>query len=369
MRILLLNVTAGMDRIGTSEVGGTERFTWRLAGALADWGHQTVLVTGEPAGEVYNPDVTVRTFACRPTASFLDIGSRYRKFRQRMNFFNGVKRYLRDERFDAVHLFKPYDFWAASWLKRHCGNPRIISRFGGLDFFPGDRFLLKHLDLLYANSADTAKRVRERYGRPVEVVHNIVERGYFNLKREPNNDAVNIVSIGRLVGWKGFQYGLEAFRLICETEKNVVYHIAGEGLERNNLAKTVESCGLGGGVRFHGLLSAGEIRDLLAASEILIHPSIGWESLPNAVCEAMAAGLPTVAAQSGGVAELVDDGETGYLVEKRDSRRMAEKTTALVRNAELRRKMGTAAREKAARLFHPDKLKPRFESLFSNRNS
>lgn len=87
-----------------------------------------------------------------------------------------------------------------------------------------------------------------------------------------------------------------------------------------------------------------------AAADMMLQTS-AWEATPLAVLEAMAAGLPVIAYDVGGVADQVQAGRTGYLVRARDTHMLSECALSLARRPELRERMGTAGRELAGERF------------------
>ena len=88
-----------------------------------------------------------------------------------------------------------------------------------------------------------------------------------------------------------------------------------------------------------------------AALDILVAPSICEEALGNVVMEAMASGTPVIGTLSGGIPEMIREGETGFLVAKKDPEELAAHILRLLKDPELRAKMGTAARERVAEAF------------------
>jgi glycosyltransferase involved in cell wall biosynthesis len=95
---------------------------------------------------------------------------------------------------------------------------------------------------------------------------------------------------------------------------------------------------------------------IYAASDIYTLTTWGWEGLPLTVLEAMAAGLPVVATNAGGTPEAVVDGETGFLVGRRDVSGLAEALKKLAADSALRRRMGRAGQARAERAFTLERM-------------
>lgn len=127
-----------------------------------------------------------------------------------------------------------------------------------------------------------------------------------NNLREPSGTP-HFISAGRLINWKGFHYGLEAFaraRKHSPALANSVYTIVGSGPERERLIRDSQNLNLGDSVRFIEHVPRTEFLDLIAQSHVLVHPSL--HDSGGFVClEAMAAGRPVIALELGGPATLV----------------------------------------------------------------
>lgn len=98
-------------------------------------------------------------------------------------------------------------------------------------------------------------------------------------------------------------------------------------------------------------------------SVIALLPSIGPESCPTAIMEAMSVGLPVIASRIGGIADLVADGETGFLVEPDDSSALQQAIVALLAKPELRKRMGQSALRKVVN-FQASAVVPRIEQIY-----
>lgn len=107
-----------------------------------------------------------------------------------------------------------------------------------------------------------------------------------------------------------------------------------------------------------------EVLRLLQAADIFAHPS-REEAFGLAVLEAMSAGLPIVAWDDGALPELVVDGETGLLPRTGDIAGLGRSLDALISDADLRRRLGQAGRERMERHFDPDLVAPLLPRLLS----
>jgi glycosyltransferase involved in cell wall biosynthesis len=127
--------------------------------------------------------------------------------------------------------------------------------------------------------------------------------------------------------------------------------VVGDGPERAGLAAEVRRLGIEGAVELVG--ERDDVADLLAAADVFVLPTLS-EGLPMSVLEAMAAGLPVVAAAVGGVPELVEDGETGLLVPPGRADALAAALERLAGDPAMRWRLGAAGRRRAETQFGID---------------
>jgi glycosyltransferase involved in cell wall biosynthesis len=175
------------------------------------------------------------------------------------------------------------------------------------------------------------------------VVHNAVDVGSF---RETSHAGAppRIVSVGRFAYPKDYTT-LVAGLASVGTDYRAT--LVGEGPERAAVAAEARRLAAG---RVQLVGARRDIRELLASADLFVLSSRS-EGLPISVLEAMAAGLPVVATDVGGLSELVVDGETGILVPAADPKALAEAVERLLLDPELRRRFGTASRRRAERRF------------------
>ncbi len=141
--------------------------------------------------------------------------------------------------------------------------------------------------------------------------------------------------------------------------------VVGEGPLRGDLERLAAERGLGGAVAFAGVREL--VGDFLAAADLLLLSS-DTEGMPGAVIEAAAAGVPAVATAVGGVAECVEDGVTGRLVDPTadptGEAAGAAAISALLADPERRRVMGEAARRRFAASWHIDAVAARYLAFY-----
>jgi glycosyltransferase involved in cell wall biosynthesis len=124
----------------------------------------------------------------------------------------------------------------------------------------------------------------------------------------------------------------------------------GDGPMRAEIDALVEKLGLGGHVRLHGLRPHDEIMQHQAVADIFVHASEA-ETFGLVLIEAMSIALPVVAVRSSGAADIVIDGETGFLTPPRDAGALATRIAALAADPERRNRMGEAGLRRFERDF------------------
>jgi glycosyltransferase involved in cell wall biosynthesis len=219
-----------------------------------------------------------------------------------------------------VIVNKPFDF-PILWRARRMGlKAQTLFRSGGTDFFAGDRLFAQAVEHWVSASRYNALQVEARYRRAVQVVHNGVDTEAFQPRARDAGlragygagaDDCLLVSVGRLVGWKGLGVIVEA---LAGLPDRVRYLIVGSGPEEASLRLVVRNLGLEKRVRFAGRIAHAELPQLLSQCDVYVQPSVGEEAFGISVVEAMACGLPVLASDNGGLPEIVLPDATGRLL-------------------------------------------------------
>ncbi|MDD2710393.1 MAG: glycosyltransferase family 4 protein [Verrucomicrobiae bacterium] len=305
MKICLFNVTSTMDRLGSAEVGGVEAYGFGLAAALRERGHDVELWGGRPKEALSYPatGVEIRLFEYLETRRVPDLGTRFRRLAQRLHFAWHTRHEFCGRHFDAVLIFKPYDFVTA-WLWRRWGvRSRVVAGIHGPEFYALDRFFCPAVDALYAVSPSTAREVEKHYRVKCPVLPNFLDgRRYAFMERGEPRERL-IVSAGRLVGWKGMAVLIRAFARVKREIPEACLAILGDGPERGSLMELADQLGVGGSVSLPGLADPGRLADYHRRAWVYVQPSIGYESFSISTLEALARGVAVIVSDRVGLAE------------------------------------------------------------------
>lgn len=174
----------------------------------------------------------------------------------------------------------------------------------------------------------------------------------YKYTEEPKSDKLRVLFTARMVEDKGVLVLIEAANLLREKYQDKVEFLLCGGLETNPLAVSKEKLDeLCDGTYIQWLGKRSDVQNLLESSHVFAFPSYYKEGLPKSCIEAAAIGRPIITCDSVGCRDTVIDGETGYLVPKKDSKAVAEKLDILFRDNELRKTMGLKSRKYAEEKF------------------
>ena len=156
-------------------------------------------------------------------------------------------------------------------------------------------------------------------------------------------DAPVVGKVARLFHLKGHKYLLEAGAQVVKVYPKARFLLVGDGILRGNLERQAEDLGIRENVLFAGLVPKEEIPELLAIMDVVVHTSLR-EGLARVLPQALASGKPVISFDIDGAREVIRDGETGYLVPARDSRKLAEAIIEILGDEDKARRMGEAGR-------------------------
>lgn len=288
-----------------------------------------------------------------------------------------LARLFRRERPDVLHTHSWGTLCEGFLAARLARIPVVVhGEHGTMELRPRNRavqrFLWSRVDQVLSVSSRLAERMAATMEFPearIAVIRNGVDLTRFTwdardaVRRELDvaPDECLIGTVGRLEPVKDHATLLSALALLAGKEHAFRAVIVGEGSLMNRLDACVSDLRLGRRVRLLG--PRADVERILAALDVFTLTSRS-EGLPNTVLEGMAAGLPVVATDVGGTAELVTHGVTGLLVPPEDPAALADAFAELLTNHERRAAMATAARQRAEREFTLDRMVRRYQDLY-----
>ncbi|MCZ7647831.1 MAG: glycosyltransferase family 4 protein [Planctomycetota bacterium] len=290
-----------------------------------------------------------------------------------------IESLCREQRFQIVHTHTPKGNLVGLWGARRAQAPIVLQTLHGFyfhDLMPWwkrrvwialERLNARRSDhVLCQNPEDVETALREGIAaeghisllgngidlaRFVRVFPDAAARRAYRQTIGVPPDAVLVGMCGRFVAEKGFPEFLEAGRSLLERHPALHLLVVGHKLESERPGDVCDpaSFGVPPG-RLTVLANRDDMPQLYASMDVHVLPS-HREGFPRVLMEGAAAGLPQVATEIRGCRQTIADGVTGYLVPVRDPAALAERLGKLLADAELRRKMGGAARAKAEREF------------------
>jgi glycosyltransferase involved in cell wall biosynthesis len=334
-------------------LGGAERTLLRLIRLLPPEKYRASLVTFRLDPEVFHD------FPC--PFHFLPLRRTYDLNAAKMGL--KLRRLIRSENVAIVHtFFETSDIWAAP-IAKFSGVPILISSRRDLGILRASkhhlayRFVNRFFDRVLAVSEEVRTYCVQQDGLPPEKVltlYNGIELGQVAAS---DNAAVTraalgcagashlIITAANIRRVKGLDVLLRAAALVQREFPRAVFLIAGGVLEPEyfrELEELTRSLALSDTVKFLGARK--DVMPLLTISDVFCLPSRS-EGFSNALVEAMACGLPCVATRVGGNAEALAEGESGFIVAADNPQAMAERILILLRDPELRRRMGQHGKE------------------------
>jgi glycosyltransferase involved in cell wall biosynthesis len=208
-------------------------------------------------------------------------------------------------------------------------------------------------DLLRRRCPDSAAKIHR--------VYNGIDLEHFPTPLSPVvNPVPRIISVGRLVAFKGFEHLIEACAELARRGFDFVCDIIGDGPLRDGLQAKIDSLNLSRRVDLNGSLSEQAVFKKLQAADIFALASVtdaqgASDIFPTVILEAMASARPVVSTALAGIPELVVDDKTGILVSPGDVSALTQALEQLLRDDELRLRYGRAGRARIEQHFRIDR--------------
>ncbi len=170
-------------------------------------------------------------------------------------------------------------------------------------------------------------------------------------------------TVAFLRDYKGLDDFIQAAKLTIETIPETRFLIVGSGPEEKNLAHRVAELNLSHGVVLTGFRE--DIPQILSLLDVFVLPSVSGEGIPQVLTQALAMERAVVMTRVGGIPEIVQHGITGLLVDPRSPPQLADAICTLLRDKELRAKLGLAGKHRVVENYSLARMLDRTEELYS----
>lgn len=332
--------------------GGAEKWHVGAAQYLRGRGHEVHFYAGseEVAQRLREAGVPVSVHGFKSDVDPLTFGALLRAFRK--------------SKPQAVIMNSDRDMRAGGAAAALAGIKVRVHRKGisGLKNNPRYRWTYRNLRTHTLCVAHAIKEEIEKLGwvpsDSLKVIHSGVDlekfspEGSGNLRNELGlgKEDVLIGAVARISSIKGFEYLIEAIPEVLKVHPNTRCVLVGTGRIEGELKDKVEKLGLNQSVTFVGFRE--DSPDAIRSLDIVVHPSVHTEGLPNSLLEAMACGKPVIATPVAGIPEALQEDETGILVPSRDSKALAQAIISMMNKDDMRLSMSKAARVRAEKCFN-----------------
>jgi glycosyltransferase involved in cell wall biosynthesis len=364
---------------------GAASATREMAESITRMGHRVIVVAagiGELVGERLEEGVRTIRLPCRRTrhdrASLREMLSFVMAARQRLPTI------VRDHECDGIICFFTLPCGPAAWRAwKKTQVPYAVSLRGGdvpglvpsIDWIhrvltPLRRAILRNALAIVANSEGLQHLSHTHDPFPVRVIPNGVNTKRFRPQNPPRADDVfRVLAVGRLQEQKNHAFALHVLASVQRrVTRRLEYHVVGDGPLRHELESLARQLHLDDAIIWHGWVPREQLAEIYRSSDCLLHPTL-YEGMPNAVLEAMAAGLPVVASAVPGNCDLVVDGRTGYICALGDRARFAESLIKLAGDSALSQSFGHAARRVVEADYSWEAVSRRYVEIFRQNRS
>jgi glycosyltransferase involved in cell wall biosynthesis len=331
----------------TLACGGAERAAITIANQWVGKGHKITLLT-------FDSKDTPAFYEVNPAIKHIQLGLAKNSDQSFAKVWNNLRRIvilrgaIKNSHPDFVISFLNRTNIRTLLATKGINKPVIISEQtdpirGNLEFVW--RWLQKYLyptaSRVVTHTEQAARYLSEALRCRVVVIPNPVVEAEIRLKETQQVTPV-LVAVGALEKEKGFDILLRSMAQIAPQHPQLVLRIFGEGTQRKHLESLRAELGLARQVYLPGQVK--DIFQQLSEADLFVMPS-RIEGFGNALCEAMACGLPVIATDCMGPREIIRDGVTGVLVPTEDSQILAQVISELLNNTEKRLSLAKQARE------------------------
>ena len=239
------------------------------------------------------------------------------------------------------------------------------ARYGKFRLWLTEKLIYNTADVLLTNSVQIQRHLHQRYpDKKIFSIPNLLElpTETWAQPRTCSPEEKLIVSVGRFAPEKGHQYLIEALNMLDREEVAWRCTFLGEGELETELRALTAEYGFSERVMFPGFCE--DVFSVLLTADVFVLPSL-HESSPNALIEAMGIGMPCIASDVGGIADLIEDGKNGVRVPPQDPGALAAALRRVLSEPDLASELGRNARASIQQKFDSTASIQKLEEIYS----
>lgn len=292
------------------------------------------------------------------------------------------------EKLDVLHVHYAIPHAISGYLAREILNDKnavaLVTTLHGTDitlvglepsFHPLVKFSLERSDAVTAVSGHLVEKTRQSFDveTPIAMIPNFVDTDQYKRVECPplarqlheSKDEFVLMHVSNFRPVKRVQ---DCVRILAEVRTQLPARLVlvGDGPDRSDTERLARELGVSDYVRFLGKQSA--LPEILSMADVFLLPS-QQESFGLSALEAMSCGVPVVATNIGGIAEVIRHGETGYVAELGDVRRMAKYCVELLTQPKKLQAFREASRQRAVDVYDINLIVPMYEEIYHQARS
>jgi len=362
--------------------GGTEKYVKDLSMELVSRGHDVTIISNNVPKEAGAPREEVMDGIKIKRLNAVNFVYLPVSFEFNLKMLDG---------FDLVHTHCP-SFGFTRAVRNRLKVPHVVTyhcdttmseKFLGLKM---PKFVIKAVEFLtnlYAKmilpKVDAIITTTESYASTSPVMRNFphhavpigIHYELFDESRkkqgitESSRDKKKVLFLGRLAANKGIDYLVHAIPLVIKEVPDAKFVICGEGEEKSHVEAYIDQVGVREHIEFKGKVNLDQMVELYSTSAMFVFPSINrLEAFGIVQLESMACFTPVVASNIPGVNNVMEPGESGLLVEPRDSEALAKAIIKILKDPSLAERMGRRGRKLVEEKYNWNAIGDKIEAIY-----
>ena len=341
--------------VPTTSLGGAETMAAQLAKALNKDLFDVSFITNHSLSKTRVLDIVTNDSNIKIYSLNEDAGMSLRARKKMMRILKQIKP-------DVIHThLHSYPYVMTYAIKHHIP---IIHTMHNMPIFESKKlgriilkFLFKHKFAIPVGISNIiSEQIKELYHVPSYTIYNPVDVSKFDIKKDKQKQ-FTFITIGRMSEQKNQQLLLKSFRILVNNYKNVKLIFVGDGVLKDDLLKLTNDLKLNDYIEYVG--NVDDVENYLKIADAFVLSSI-YEGLPMTILEAMAASLPIISTNVGGVKDIVTN--NGILV-KVDEKDLAKAMLSLIENEKLCNEFKNNSYENAKN-YDLSKIVKEYEELY-----